>query len=134
MRKKLSTLLCLVLFCLGLSGCSFRDVQAELPGEWFVWHWYYNVEDGEDGFFEYALFYTFDNGTLTITSQDETVEDVEATYTFSGKDTIDVVYADGTTDSFQLIPSEHNGVDQIQCMNVNTNYTVTLEPISSWSE
>lgn len=124
----LAMVLCLSVVC----GCSSRNVKEELPGEWFVWHWYYNIEDGDDGFFDEAQFYTFDSeGNITITIGEETST---ATYTFSSDDMIDVVYDDGTTDTFQLIPTEHDGIDQIQFMNVNTNYTLTLEPLSSWEE
>ena len=58
----------------------------------------------------------------------------EATYEFTSDDTVEVVYEDDTVDSFQLLPTDHDGVDQIQFMNENTKYTLTLEPISSWVE
>ena len=134
MKKiQILALICLLAFCVSMMfGCSSRNMKEELPGEWFVWHWYYNTEGGEDGFFEEAKFYTFDaEGNITI-KEGETV--TTATYTFTGKDTIDVVFEDGTTDTFQLIPSERNGVKQIQFMYVNTIYTITLEPMSSWTE
>lgn len=132
-KTRVIALVCLLLFCIGaFCGCSTRNMQEELPGEWFVWHWYYNTEGGEDGFFEEAQFYTFDaDGNITIKIGEETTT---ATYTFVSKDTVDVVFADGTTDTFQLIPAERDGVNQIQFMNVNTIYTITLEPMSSWTE
>ena len=128
--RVLALVLAVVLCTSALTACSCRNVQEELPGEWFVWHWYYNVKDGDNGFFEEAQFYTFGaDGKLTIKIGEETSN---ATYTFSGKDTVEVTYEDGTVDSFQLIPAEHDGVNQIQFMNTNTNYTLTLEPMSSW--
>ena len=128
--RVLALVLAVVLCTSALTACSSRNVQEELPGEWFVWHWYYNVKDGDNGFFEEAQFYTFGaDGKLTIKIGEETSN---ATYTFSGKDTGEVTYEDGTVDSFQLIPAEHDGVNQIQFMNTNTNYTLTLEPMSSW--
>lgn len=128
--RVLALVLAVVLCMCALTACSSRNVQEELPGEWFVWHWYYNVQDGDNGFFEEAQFYTFGaDGKLTIKIGEETSN---ATYTFSGKDTVEVTYEDGTVDSFQLIPTEHDGVNQIQFMNTNTNYTLTLEPMSSW--
>ena len=128
--RALALVLAVVLCMCALAACSSRNVQEELPGEWFVWHWYYNVQDGDNGFFEEAQFYTFGaDGKLTIKIGEETSN---ATYTFSGKDTVEVTYEDGTVDSFQLIPTEHDGVNQIQFMNTNTNYTLTLEPMSSW--
>ena len=129
--KRILAMLLVAVLCLSVvTACSSRNVQEELPGEWFVWHWYYNVKDGDNGFFEEAQFYTFGaDGKLTIKIGEETSN---ATYTFSGKDTVEVTYEDGTVDSFQLIPAEHDGVNQIQFMNTNTNYTLTLEPMSSW--
>ena len=128
--RVLALVLAVVLCTSALTACSSRNVQEELPGEWFVWHWYYNVKDGDNGFFEEAQFYTFGaDGKLTIKIGEETSN---ATYTFSGKDTVEVTYEDGTVDSFQLIPAEHDGVNQIQFMDTNTNYTLTLEPMSSW--
>ena len=128
----LALLLALVICLCSLCACSSRNVQEEIVGEWFIWHWYYNTEGGENGFFDAAKFYTFDaEGNLTMKVGEETTS---ATYEFTSKDTIEVTYADGTTDTFQLIPSERNGVNQIQFMNVNTIYTLTLEPMSSWTE
>lgn len=130
--RVLALVLVVVLCMSALTACSSRNVQEELPGEWFVWHWYYNVKDGDNGFFEEAQFYTFGaDGKLTITIGEETTN---ATYTFSGMDTVEVSYEDGTVDSFQLIPAERDGVNQIQYMNTNTNYTLTLEPMSSWED
>lgn len=133
MKNRRMIALILVLLCvLNLAGCAGRNVREELPGEWFVWHWYYNEKDGDNGFFEVPQFYTFDAaGNLTMTVDGVTTT---ATYRFSADDIVDVVYADGTIDTFQLIPSEHEGVDQIQFSNMHTNYTLTLEPMSSWSK
>lgn len=132
-NRRIWVLALVLLLCVStLVGCSNRNVKEELPGEWFIWHWYYNVTDGDNGFFDEAQFYTFDGeGTLTMTVNGETTT---AAYSFSADDIVDVVYADGTVDTFQLIPSEHDGVDQIQFSNIHTNYTLTLEPMSSWSE
>ena len=117
-----------------LAGCSSRNMREELPGEWFVWHWYYNEDGGEDGFFDEAVFYTFgEDGTMTVADEEGEVSE-EATYEFTSDDTLEVVYEDDTVDSFQLLPTDHDGVDQIQFMNENTKYTLTLEPISSWVE
>lgn len=132
-KTRITALLLAVVMCLcALTACSSRNVKEEINGEWYVWHWYYNTEGGDNGFFEEAHFYTFDaEGNITIKTGEETTT---AKYTFSGNDTIDVEYADGTTDTFQLIPATYEGVDQIQFMNVNTNYTLTLEPMSTWKE
>lgn len=138
MKKMLArgvALVAVLAFCVcAVAGCSSRNMREELPGEWFVWHWYYNEDGGEDGFFDEAVFYTFgEDGTMTVANEAGEVSE-EASYEFTSDDTIEVVYEDDTTDVFQLLPTEHEGVDQIQFMNENTNYTLTLEPISSWAE
>ena len=129
----LALLLFLVVCLSSLSACSSRNLQEELPGDWFVWHWYYNEEGADNGFFEEAVFYSFTDGQMSVTDKDGNVTQ-EATYEFTGKDTLDVTYSDGTIDSFQLLESERDGVKQIQFMNTATKYTLTLEPISSWTE
>ncbi len=130
--RVLALVLAAVLCMSALTACSSRNMQEELPGEWFVWHWYYNVTDGDNGFFDEAQFYAFgEDGKLTIKIGEETTT---ATYSFSSDNTVEVTYEDGTVDSFQLSPTEHDGVDQIQFINMNTNYTLTLEPMSSWHD
>lgn len=130
--KKISLIALIGVTLFMFSGCESRNMKEELPGEWYVWHWYYNVKDGDNGFFDEAQFYIFgDNGDLTIKVNDITTN---AEYEFTSDETVKVTYADGTIDNFQLIPAEYEGVNQIQFMNENTNYTITLEPMSGWTE
>ena len=116
-----------------LCACNSRNLQEELSGEWFVWHWYYNAEGADNGFFDEAIFYSFADGKMTVKDKDGNITK-EAKYEFTGKDTLNVTYSDGTVDSFQLLASERNGVNQIQFMNTATKYTLTLEPMSSWHD
>lgn len=130
--KKISLIALIGVTLFMFSGCESRNMKEELPGEWYVWHWYYNVKDGDNGFFDEAQFYIFgDNGDLTIKVNDITTN---AEYEFTSDETVKVTYADGTIDNFQLIPAEYEGVNQIQFMNENTNYTITFEPMSGWTE
>lgn len=127
----LALVLVLVLCVGALCACGGRNYKEELPGEWYVWHWYYNTKDGENGFFEEAHFYTFGaDGKLTIKIGEE-VEN--ATYEFTKDDTIKITHANGTVETCQLIESKSHP-EQIQMMNVDTIYTLTLQPMSTWQE
>lgn len=138
--KKVSVILLVLVFVLSLCllcACGGRNFQEELPGEWYVWHWYYyNTPNGEDGFYEYAHFYIFDadgNVTLKIGNDITTAETfTKGTYTFTKNDTFDVLYSDGSTVTFQLIPSGSHA-EQIHMVNVVNNYAETLQPMSTWS-
>ncbi|MBR5513589.1 MAG: hypothetical protein IKV85_06345 [Ruminococcus sp.] len=130
--KKISILALISVMLFMFSGCDSRNMKEELPGEWYVWHWYYNVKDGDNGFFDEAKFYNFNADGELIINENDTV--TNAKYEFTSDETVKVTYADGTFDDFQLIPAVHEGVNQIQFMNENTNYTLTLEPMSGWTE
>lgn len=131
--KKTIALVLVGLLCISvlLTGCSSnsRNLKEELPGKWEIWHWYYNVDNGESGFFDSAMYCEFKDGKISVTSTDGAVIK-EGTFAFTGDDTLDVEYSDGTTASIQLIASNHDGVDQIQFMDVNNKYTLTLELIN----
>ena len=126
----LSILALVLCVCTLLSACAgnSRNLKEELPGKWEIWHWYYNEKDGDDGFFDSVMYCEFTDGKVSVTSEDGTVIR-EGTYEFTGNDTLDVEYTDGTVASIQLIASNHDGQDQIQFMDVNTKYTLTLEPL-----
>ena len=119
-------------FCTLLGGCSksSRNLQEELPGKGEIWHWYYNEDGGDNGFFDAAMYAEFNDGKVKVTLADgSTVR--EGTYAFTGKNTLDVEYSDGTAASIELIASNHDGVDQIQFMDTATKYTLTLEPLEA---
>ena len=135
--KKLIVFILMSVMCLAmLTGCGGGSKLSEsLPGEWFVFHWYYNVNDGDNGFFDEPVFITFgEDGSVVATTEESTFEAFEGTYTVTGNSTIDITYSDGSFDSFQLKAAKHDGVDQIQLINSNTKYTLTLEPMSSWED
>ena len=96
--KKLIVFILMSVMCLAmLTGCGGGSKLSEsLPGEWFVFHWYYNVNDGDNGFFDEPVFITFgEDGSVVATTEESTFEAFE---------------------------------------NSNTNYTLTLEPMSSWED
>lgn len=131
--KKLTVVYIVVMMVMFMTGCGAKvNYKETLPGEWFVWHWYYNETDGANGFFDNAIFYTFNNdGSLIIADQAEGAEKVVASYTFTGKDTIEIKNADGSVDSMILAMNEKG---QIQMTNVDNKYTLTLEPMSTWKK
>ena len=130
MKKKHFLISALILcLCLALCACSgSRNLQEELPGTWEVCHWYYNEKNGDSGFFDNPMYCEFIDGKITVTAEDGSLIR-EGSYEFTGSDTLDVEYTDGTVASIQLLAANHEGVDQIQFMDVNTNYTLTLEPL-----
>lgn len=135
--KKIIAFVLMTVMCLTMIvGCGGSNKLSEsLPGEWFVWHWYYYEKDGDNGFFDEPVFVTFgEDGSVIATTKETTFEGFEGNYTITGNSTIDITYADGTSDSFQLQAANHDGVDQIQLINTNTMYTITLEPMSSWED
>lgn len=131
-RVLISVLALVLCLCTLLSACSgsSRNLQEELPGKWEVWHWYYNEDDGDSGFFDSVMYCEFNDGKVSVTDEDGAVVR-EGTYEFTGDATLDLEYTDGTVASIQLIASNHDGVDQIQFMDVNTKYTLTLEPLET---
>ncbi len=134
--KKSITFILMTVFCLTMiTGCGGGKMSEKLPGEWFVWHWYYNVENGDNGFFEQPVYVTFgEDGSVVATTEDASFTGFEGTYTVTGGNTVDITYSDGTSDSFELKAAKRDGVDQIQLINSNTSYTLTLEPMSSWHD
>ena len=57
MKKRIIKSVCLVLAVLlltmvGLTGCASKDYSQEILGTWYCWHWYYNIEGGDSGFYE----------------------------------------------------------------------------------
>ncbi len=132
--KKIAVVVCIVMMIATfVTGCGSKtNYEEALPGEWFVWHWYYNETNGDNGFFDNAIFYTFnDDGSLVIADQTEGVEEVVASYVFTGNDTIEITNADGSVDTMVLAMNEKG---QIQMTNVDNRYTLTLEPMSTWNE
>lgn len=123
-----------VLLCFtGCSSDSKVDMTDTLPGEWFVWHWYY--VEGDSGFYDNAVFYTFsDDGKLTIQEDVEGAQAEEATYVWDNEYTIIVSYSNGTSETFEITPTTYDGHDQLKYTNVDTGLILSMEPMSDWSD
>jgi hypothetical protein len=126
----------MIVMVLCLTSCGKEEkvnMRNTLPGEWFVWHWYY--VEGDNGFYDNAVFYTFtEDGKLTIQEHVENSEVKEATYTWDNDYTIIVSYEDGTSETFEITPTTHDGHDQLKYTNVDTGLILSMEPMSDWSE
>lgn len=120
---------------IGCAGCKDEKVNMRdtLPGEWFVWHWYY--VEGDNGFYDNAVFYTFSSdGKLTIQEHVDGSEVQNATYVWDNDYTIIVSYSDGKSETFEITPTTHDGHDQLKYTNVDTGLILSMEPMSDWSE
>lgn len=117
-----------------LTGCGQSiNCKELLPGEWFVWHWYY--EGGDDGFFDNAVFYTFsEDGRITIKENTEDAVVTEATYVWENDNTIIVSYPDGTSDTIEIAVTEYDGKEQLKYINVDTGYILSMEHMADWTE
>lgn len=124
----------MILMIVGLTACDGKkeNMRSTLPGEWFVWHWYY--VEGESGFYDNAVFYTFtDDGKLTIKENVEGAEATEATFVWDNDYTIVVSYPDGTSETFEIAPHKYDGKDELTYTNVDTGLILSMENMSDWS-
>ena len=141
--KKVSVILLILVFVLSmclLCACGGRNFEEELPGEWYVYHWFYhNTPNGEDGFYpdDECHFYIFDKeGNVTVKkgAKIDTAETISTgKYNFTQKDTIAVQFSDNSTKTFQLIPSGSHK-EQIHLVDLANHYAETLQPMSTWSK
>lgn len=123
-----------ILMAVGLTACGKKqDMKNVLPGEWFVWHWYY--VEGDSGFYDNAVFYTFtDDGKLTIKENTDESKATEATYVWENENTIIVSYPDGTSETFEIAPHKYDGREELTYTNVDTGLILSLENMSDWTE
>ena len=135
MKKQLSILLTVILVTVGLTGCGGKSAKEVLEGEWFVWHWYYDVDNGEDGFFDDAKFYTFSpDGTLIIKESKDAKETENAKYEWKNDSTITVTHTDDTVETIEITVTTHEGKEQLKYKNTDTNYVLSLEHMSDWQD
>ena len=133
--KKIVAIFLAVLMLVGLTACGgeTKDVKSTLPGEWFVWHWYY--VEGDSGFYDNAVFYTFtEDGKLTIKENVDGAEAIEATYVWDNDNTIIVSYPDGTTETFEIAHHKYEGRNELKYTNVDTGLILSMQHISDWTE
>lgn len=108
-----------------LTGCSGKDYSKEILGTWYCWHWYYNIEDGDSGFYEEDNYLTFniEEGKFEITKTDETVNK-KGTYEWVKNGIADVYFDDGTTCKVEV---SYNDRGQIKLMITETDLIYILE-------
>lgn len=135
MTKKFLLVILTLLMLVGLTACGGEtlDMRSTLPGEWFVWHWYY--VEGDDGFYDNAVFYTFtEDGKLTIKENVDGAEAIEATYVWENNNTIIVSYPEGTSETFEITHHKYDGRDELKYTNVDTGLILSMENMSDWTE
>lgn len=126
-------LIALMVFGLSACGGAKKDMKSELPGEWFVWHWYY--VEGDNGFYDNAVFYTFtDDGKLTIKENTDDAEAIEASFVWENENTIIVSYPNGTSETFEIAPHKHDGREELTYTNVDTGLILSLENMADWTD
>lgn len=123
----------LMMFNMTACGENDKNMREELPGEYFVWHWYY--VEGESGFYDNAIFYTFtDDGSLTIKENVDNAEATEATYVWENDNTIIVSYPDGKSETFEIAPHKYDGREELTYTNVDTGLILSMQYMSDWTE
>ncbi len=125
--KKIISILVGITLLAGLfsmSGCS-KDYSQEVIGTWYCWHWYYNVEDGEDGFYEENDYLTFiiDDSNFSVEKTDGTVLKT-GTYEWKKNGLADVYFDDETTCEVEVSFNER---DQLKLMIGETKLVYVLE-------
>lgn len=115
----------LMLAIVSLAGCSSKDYSKEVPGTWYCWHWYYNVDNGEDGFYDdnSYLIFNIDESNFTVTSKDESVNK-SGTYEWAKNGIADVYFDDGTSCSVEV---SFNDKGQLKVMITETKMIYVLE-------
>ena len=130
MKKRIIKSVCLVLAVLlltmvGLTGCASKDYSQEILGTWYCWHWYYNIEGGDSGFYEENdyLTFTIEEGKFTVTKTDGTVCKA-GTYEWVKNGVADVYFEDGTTCNVEV---SYNEREQIKLLMTETDLIYILE-------
>jgi hypothetical protein len=116
------------------SGCSStQDFSKEIVGTWITWHWYYNITDGDNGFYDDngKLTWVFNaDGTFAVKSADGKTGE-SGTLEWTSSNQADVYLVDGTAYSVECqFATSHEGVghhEEIQLTRVEDTYTWTLE-------
>ena len=118
-----------VIFILNGKKKDTYDYQANLPGEYIVYHWFYDVKDGESGFYEddKAGHYTFGaDGSYSHTGGDldEGITQT-GTYTFTSSNVIRITLEDGSYDDMTLrYSTKHTSTEMT---NNATKFSVSLQ-------
>lgn len=107
------------------SGCSSKDYSKEVLGKWYCWHWYYNIENGEDGFYEendYLLF-EINEDTFSVKKADGSIQK-EGNYEWVKNGNADIYFNDGASCNVEV---SFNDKGQIKLMITETKLIYVLE-------
>jgi len=127
-KKLIAAAVMVTVLAVALAACGEKDTydyRANLPGNYVVSHWFYDIKDGESGFYEEEAKYSFgEDGTFSCSGGVNEGE-VTGTYEFTGDNTITITYSDGSFDEMTLRYSSNH--DTIEMTNNETKYAVSLE-------
>lgn len=115
----------LVLGSFMLSGCSGKDYSQEVLGTWYCWHWYYNVDNGADGFYDdddYRVFKIEESGFTVESAGGDVLS--SGTYDWTKNGIADVYFDDGTSSSVEV---SFNDRGQLKLMITETKLIYVLE-------
>jgi len=119
----------LVVVKLSGSNTNTYDYKANLPGEYIVYHWFYDIKDGDSGFYEDAKAgrYSFGaDGSYSHTGGDLETDEIQVgTYTFTSTNTIRIDLEDGSYDEMTLRYSKDH--DSTEMTNNATKFAVSLQ-------
>ena len=123
----------LLIICLALAfvGCGKKDTydyRANLAGTYEAYHWFINEANGDSGFYDEPLVYTFGTDGSFAAEGGNLKEALAGTYTFTGDNTINVTYDDGSFDNYTLRYSADHGT--IELTNDATAYADSMERAS----
>ena len=133
MKKRLNVLaFAVVMLLIGtMAGCGSTDFQTAVRGEWVLYHYYENAENGVDVFFDDTNCWTIDidEDSFTVTAADDSLEDVGGSITWTKSDEAEVVMNDGTHCTMRVSKNskEHNESAEFDVYVVETNMYYVLE-------
>lgn len=111
-----------------LTACGEKDTydyRTNLPGDYVASHWFYDVKDGESGFYDEDAQYSFGTDGSFSCSGGVNDGELSGTYEFTDDNTITITYSDGSYDEMILRYSSNH--DTIEMTNNETKYAVSLE-------
>jgi hypothetical protein len=109
------------------------DYSKDIIGSWETWHWYYNIDNGESGFFDdnHKVDWVFnDDGTFSMKSVDGTTA-ISGKLEWKNKNQADAYLDDGRTFGIECKAEQsHEGPDvhyEIQLTRLEDKFTWTLQ-------
>lgn len=129
--KKIIALLLAAVMMLSVAGCGSTDFKTAVQGDWVLYHYYENAENGEDVFFDETNFWSVTVGedAFTVTAADESLENVGGKITWTKVDEAEVIMNDGTRCTMRISENnkKHNQSAAFDVYVVETNRYYVLE-------